>query len=65
MRVDVHKDLKKMLKKGYKGYVLITCRPQTEDGHMEVEMSYDGDPVLASFLMEGAQEYLYDASQLP
>ncbi|GAB4231204.1 MAG: hypothetical protein Tsb0021_09490 [Chlamydiales bacterium] len=37
-------------------YVLITCDKPENDGHMQVEMSYSGDdPVLASFLLKGAQ----------
>jgi hypothetical protein len=38
--------------------VLVTCKPACPEGKMQVEMSYDGDPVLAAYLMEGASEYL-------
>ncbi len=58
MKSDAHKCVKKILKKEFKGYVLVTCKPPSKDGHMQVEMSYDGDPVLAAYMMEGAQEYL-------
>jgi hypothetical protein len=54
----MHKRIRKLLEKEYEGYVLVTCRPATHDGRMQVEMSYDGDPVLAAYLMEGAQGYL-------
>lgn len=40
------------------GYVLVTCRPTKKDGRMEVELSYEGDLDLASYLVEGAQGYL-------
>jgi len=57
-RSDIHKRVQKLLEKDFEGYVLVTCRPAAGDGKMQVEMSYDGDPVLAAYLMEGAQEYL-------
>jgi hypothetical protein len=58
MKSDIHKRVRKLLEKDFEGYVLVTCRPASNDGKMQVEMSYDGDPVLAAYLMEGAQEYL-------
>ena len=58
MGSDVHKQIKKLLKKDFKAYVLVTCKASSPDGFMQVEMSYDGDPVLAAYLMEGAQEKL-------
>lgn len=36
-------------------YVLITCSEPSEDGKMEVEMTYEGDAVLAAYLVESAQ----------
>jgi hypothetical protein len=36
-------------------YVLITCGKPGVDGKMSVEMTYEGDPLLASFLLENAQ----------
>lgn len=35
-------------------YVLITCGEPSQDGRMEVEMTYSGDPVLAAYLVESA-----------
>jgi hypothetical protein len=55
---DIHKRIRKLLEKDFEGYVLVTCKPAGLDGKMQVEMSYEGDPVLAAYLMEGAQEYL-------
>ena len=60
MKSDIHKRVRKLLEKDFEGYVLVTCRPASNDGKMQVEMSYDGDPVLAAYLMEGAQEYLQE-----
>lgn len=61
---DIHKRIKKLLEKDFDGYVLVTCKPAGLDGKMQVEMSYDGDPVLAAYLMEGAQGYL-EEEQVP
>ena len=36
-------------------YVLITCSEPSEDGKIEVEMTYEGDSVLAAYLIESAQ----------
>ena len=58
MKGDVHQRVKKLLEKDFEGYVLVTCRPAGIDGKMQVEMSYEGDPILAAYLMEGAQGYL-------
>jgi len=40
--------------------VLITCEESTEDGKMQVEMTYEGDSVLAAYLLENAQSILDD-----
>ncbi len=58
MENEAHKRIKKLLAKDYAGFVLITCKTPSAKGQMEVEMSYEGDPVLASYLLEGAQGYL-------
>lgn len=39
-------------------YVLITCTESTEDGDMEVEMTYEGDASLACYLLQGAQHFI-------
>lgn len=39
-------------------YVLITCAVPADDGNMEVEMTYEGDAALASYLIEGAQTFM-------
>jgi hypothetical protein len=41
-------------------YVLITCEEPNEDGKMHVEMTYEGDSVLAAYLLENAQSILDD-----
>jgi hypothetical protein len=49
------KDLRKALAEANACYVLITCGEPTEDGKMEVEMTYEGDESLAAYLIESAQ----------
>ena len=64
MKKDLHKRIRKLLEKEYAGYVLVTCKPPEVSGKMQVEMSYDGDPLLASYLMEGAQGYLDEGDKI-
>ena len=46
--------IKKELSGQYACYVLITCSDPSKNGNMEVEMSYEGDEMLAAFLLENA-----------
>jgi len=39
-------------------YVLITCGQPSENGQMEVEMTYQGDAALVSYLLHGAQNII-------
>jgi hypothetical protein len=41
-------------------YVLITCGEPNEEGKMDVEMTYEGEPILAAYLLENAQSILDD-----
>lgn len=38
--------------------IKISCEEPTEDGKMEVEMTCEGDEVLAAYLLESAQSIL-------
>jgi len=49
---------KKILKEDAACYILITCGQPTVDGKISVEMTYEGDPVLASYLLESAQGFI-------
>lgn len=51
-------DLKKTLADDNACYVLITCGEPSKDGKMQVEMTYQGDPVLAAYLVESAQQFI-------
>jgi hypothetical protein len=52
-----HEDVRTLLCQDHVGYVLVTCKKTKEAGKLEVEVSYDGDPDLACYLVEGAQSY--------
>jgi hypothetical protein len=49
------KHIQEVLDKNPSCYVLITCGEPAEDGQMQVEMTYQGDAMLASYLLQGAQ----------
>lgn len=42
---------------GVEGKVIITCRKPDSFGNMEVTMEWEGDPVLAAYLVETAGEF--------
>jgi hypothetical protein len=52
------KHLKEALDKNPSCYVLITCGQPSEDGQMQVEMTYQGDAALAAYLLQGAQSFI-------
>lgn len=39
-------------------YVRITCGEPSETGHMEINMTYQGDLNLLSYLLSGAQDVI-------
>ncbi|WP_068468150.1 hypothetical protein [Candidatus Protochlamydia phocaeensis] len=65
------KHLQEALDKNPSCYVLITCGEPSEDGQMQVEMTYQGDATLASYLIQGAQLFIdqeeddFSGSQTP
>lgn len=48
--------IKRSLKEVHACYVLITCSEPSQEGQMEVEMSYEGDESLAAFLVDNASQ---------
>ena len=50
-----HRKLRQNADQAVAGYVLITCGKPDAKGEMQVEMTYEGDKVLASYLLESAQ----------
>lgn len=59
----VPQDVKRVFSKNNSCYVLITCGEPSEDGKMEVEMTYEGDACLAAYLLESAQ-VIFDPSKV-
>ena len=59
-KTDVPQDVKRVLSKKNACYVLITCEEPSEDGNMQVEMTYEGDACLAAYLIESAQGIIDD-----
>lgn len=60
MRRNVEKYLKAKLAKKHVCYVLITCDAASDNGEMQVEMTYEGDADLAVYLLQGAQDFIDD-----
>ena len=58
MEDDSKKQLVEQLLEKHACYVLVTCSEPCDEGQMQVEMSYQGDPTLAAYLLEGAQRYI-------
>lgn len=56
MKKGIHEEIRKKLS-DKTCYVLITCDKASEKGEMEVEMSYEGDPLLAQYLLDGAKAH--------
>lgn len=55
---QVRVDVSKIQSQEHAAYVLITCGNPRPDGKMQVEMMYEGDPVLASYLLQSAQDFI-------
>ena len=51
-------DVKESLSENNACFVLITCGQPSKDGKMQVEMTYQGDPFLAAYLVESAQNFI-------
>lgn len=58
---DPHKDFEENHSEKHAGYVLITCAKPNDEGKMQIEMTYGGDPSLAHMLIDGAQGILEEA----
>lgn len=58
MKAIKQKQLRHRLSKKHACYVLITCDEPTDDGNMQVEMTYEGDVALAAYLLQGAQSII-------
>jgi hypothetical protein len=63
MKSNKHKRLHNTLLKNHACYVLITCDEPSDDGDMQVEMTYEGDATLAAYLLQGAQSFMHDKEE--
>jgi hypothetical protein len=59
-RNDRSQTIAQELSQNNRCYVLITCGEPSQDGQMEVEMTYGGDPVLAAYLVESASTFMVE-----
>ena len=55
MKQGISKPLKDALGDNNVCYVVLTCSAPDSNGEMNVEMTYEGEPALAAYLLEGAQ----------
>lgn len=55
---NFHDEVRTILRDDHVGYVLVTCRQTNQTGKLEVEVSYEGEPDMACYLIDGAQGYL-------
>ena len=58
MKRDVEKRIKDTLAKNHACYVLITCDEPTEDGRMQINLTYEGPATIASYMLQDAQYYI-------
>lgn len=65
MRREEKDSITNALSKNHACYILITCDAPTEDGEMQVHLTYEGDPKVATYLLEGAQSVILENQDLP
>lgn len=58
MSKNSRKHLQEVLDKNPSCYVLITCGEPSEDGQMQVEMTYQGNIALVAYLLQDAQSFI-------
>lgn len=51
-------DNKEQIDEEVSAYILVTCGKASSDGNMKVEMCYEGDRALISYLLASAQSAL-------
>lgn len=58
LRQDAKEKVRKLLSKEHNAcYILITCKQASDEGKMQVEMTYEGDSGLAAYLIDNAQDF--------
>lgn len=61
--MKTREEIKDTLAKENNCYVLITCGDPDDRGQLQVDFSYGGDPVLAAYLLDGAQNVIDEQIQ--
>ena len=57
-------DLRQLLAERNACFVLITCGEPTNEGKMEVELTYEGDDSLAAYLIESAHGLIENQNEV-
>ena len=52
----LEKDMQDFLAHRYEAFVLVTCSSANEKGDMQVELKYEGDEDLVSYLLQSASQ---------
>ncbi len=56
--IDVKEKVRRLLNQENNAcFILITCKEPSADGKMQVDLSYEGDTSLASYLIDNAQDF--------
>lgn len=56
MNSEEYNQILKQLEEAHPCFVLVVCDGPDQIGNMQVKMDYQGDPVLASLLLQGASD---------
>lgn len=64
MKRSVRKHLEEALSEESICHILVTCHSPSKDGKMHVEMTYQGDPSLVSYLLQNAQNLIDQENDL-
>ncbi|SCA59103.1 Uncharacterized protein AB751O23_DG_00020 [Chlamydiales bacterium SCGC AB-751-O23] len=64
MKEEIMENLKGLSLKNKACYIVISCEQPQQNGNLEVQMNYEGDETLASYLLESAQNYLEQEQHL-
>ena len=59
----VQEQIKEILGDDNQCYVLMTCKKPSDQGELQVELAYEGDAYLASYLVESAQHFFDEQIQ--
>lgn len=58
MDTETRRQIKEALAHEDGCYILITCGEPSPEGKLQVEMTYECEPALAAYMLEGAQDVI-------